>query len=160
LRVRLRPSVPKGKKSRSDCDSTRDPQSPIEVGGKLFGIEEIRNQKLPVSFGGNVAVKNISPKRILALVTEVDLSNSYAGIGHVDFRDDRFFSSDWLEPDQLEESAQEDGSTFRALGGPNTVYQNRVASLWALKQLDRVLRSAGKMVLRRAAERPLITTSR
>ena len=96
---------------------------------------------------------------------------------HGDFRDDRFFSSDLLEPDQLEELAHEDattkfsedyrqpvpatrprdpiakvqvlyvqfedGSTFRALG-PNTLYQNRAASLWALKQLNRVLSSAGK----------------
>ena len=159
-------------------DGTCDPQSPIEVGGKLFVIEEIRNQKLLVSFEGNVTAKNVSQKRILALVTELDLSSSYAPVMHGDFRDDRFFSSDLLEPDQLEELAHEDatrkssedyrqsvpatpprdpiakvqvlyvqfedGSTFRALGGPNTLYQDRAASLWALKQLNRVLSSAGK----------------
>ena len=157
-------------------DDTRDPQSPIRVGGKLFVREEIGNQKLLVSFEGNVTAKNISQKRILALVTELDLSSSYAGVTHVDFRDDRFFSSDLLEPDQLDELAHEDetrkfaedyrrsppsptdpiarvlvlyvqfedGSTFRALGAPNTLYQNRVASLWALKQLNRVLGCAGK----------------
>ena len=159
-------------------DGTCDPQSPIEVGGKLFVIEEIRNHKLLVSFEGNVTAKNVSQKRILALVTELDLSSSYAPVMHGDFRDDRFFSSDLLEPDQLEELAHEeattkfsedyrqsvpatpprdpiakvqvlyvqfeDGSTFRVLGGPNTLYRNRAASLWALKQLNRVLSSAGK----------------
>jgi hypothetical protein len=159
-------------------DSTRDPQSPIEVGGKLFVTEEIRNQELLVAFEGNVTAKNISQKRILALVTELDLSSSYAGVLHGDFRDDRFFSPDLLEPDQSEELAHEDetakfsedyrrsppatpprdpmakvqvlyvqfedGSTFRALGGPNTLYQNRAASLWALKQLERALRCSGK----------------
>jgi hypothetical protein len=157
-------------------DDTRDPQSPIQVGGKLFVREEIRNQELLVSFEGNVTAKNISQKRILALVTELDLSSSYAGVTHVDFRDDRFFSSDLLEPHQLDELAHEDetrkfsedyrrspapptdpmarvlvlyvqfedGSTFRALGGPNTLYERRVASLWALKQLNRVLSCAGK----------------
>lgn len=38
----------------------------------------------------------------------------------------------------------EDKSTFRASGGPNSLYQNRAASLRALKQLNRVLGSAGK----------------
>jgi hypothetical protein len=92
-------------------DGTCDPQSPIEVGGKLFVIEEIRNQKLLVSFEGNVTAKNVSQKRILALVTELDLSSSYAPVMRGDFRDDRFFSSDLLEPDQLEELAHEDATT-------------------------------------------------
>lgn len=166
----------KGKEKKFGSSMIRDPQSPIQVGGKLFVREEIRNQKLLVSFEGNVTAKNISQKRILALVTELDLSSSYAGVLHVDFRDDRFFSSDLLEPDQLDELAREDerskfsedyrrspplqtdpiakvlvlyvqfedGSTFRALGGTNILYQNRVASLWALKQLNRVLGCTGK----------------
>ena len=41
-------------------DDTRDPQSPIQAGGKLFVREEIRNQELLVSFEGNVIAKNIT----------------------------------------------------------------------------------------------------
>jgi hypothetical protein len=64
-----------------------------------------------VSFEGNVTAKNVSQKRILALVTELDLSSSYAPVMRGDFRDDRFFPSDLLEPDQLEELAHEDATT-------------------------------------------------
>ena len=64
-----------------------------------------------MSFKGNVTAKNVSQKRILALVSDLVLSSSYAPVMRGDFRDDRFFSSDLLEPDQLEELAHEEATT-------------------------------------------------
>ena len=92
-------------------DGTCDPQSPIEVGGKLFVIEEIRNHDLLVSFEGNVTAKNVSQKRHPCSRNRTG-SEQFLCARHARwFRDDRFFSSDLLEPDQLEELAHEDATT-------------------------------------------------
>ena len=98
-------------------DVTPDPASPVAISGDLSVTENVQDQQICVSFKGSIDARNTSQKPILALLAEINLNSFYAPFSRIEVRDDRFFKSRLIAPEDVEEIFQADSRNTCTIEG-------------------------------------------